>query len=61
MIHLKILLSVNHLTRLCAYKPIADVDMDGIPRGGSCIKATLHAAICGADVNKLVNHSQVHQ
>ncbi|GFX42746.1 uncharacterized protein TNCV_2197031 [Trichonephila clavipes] len=52
VIHLKRQLGVNQLARLCAHEPIADVAVDGLPRGVSCIKAPLQTIHGAADVDE---------
>ena len=52
MSHLKRQLDANQLARLCAYEPIADADVDGLPYGGSCVKAPLDIVHDAAEVDE---------
>ena len=60
IIHLKRQIGANQLARLCAYEPLADAAIDGLPLGGSCIKALLHVVHGVADVNELSKPIFVH-
>ncbi|GFU65365.1 transposable element Tcb2 transposase [Trichonephila clavipes] len=51
-------LGAHQLGRLCAHEPIADVVVDGLSSGGSCIKAPLHAIHGAADVDELMIRHQ---
>ena len=51
------------IARICVHEPItsiSDADVDGLSRGGSCIKAPLQAVHGAADIDELTKPTLVH-